>query len=53
VSGALLLEHWPSDSKGGSLLLELTLGLLTGGTLLPELFLRRRKRGDLGVEGGL
>jgi hypothetical protein len=37
----------------GSLLLELTLGLLAGGTLLPELFLRRGKRSDLGVEGGL
>jgi hypothetical protein len=35
------------------LLLELTLGLLAGGTLLAELLLHRGKRGDLGVEGGL
>jgi hypothetical protein len=48
----LLLQRLLRRLASGALLLELALGLLAGGTLLPELFLRRGKRGDLGVEGG-
>jgi hypothetical protein len=48
----LLLQRLRRRLASGALLLELALDLLAGGTLLPELFLRRGKRGDLGVEGG-
>jgi hypothetical protein len=53
ASGALPLERRPGIGKSGPLLLELPLDPLTGGTLLPELVLRRGKRIDLDVEGGL
>jgi hypothetical protein len=49
----LSLERRPGINKGGPLLLELTLGLLAGGTLLPELLLRCDNRDDLSGEGGL
>jgi hypothetical protein len=49
----LPLERRPGISEGGPLLLELTLGLLAGGTLLSELLLRCGDRGDLGGEGDL
>jgi hypothetical protein len=50
---ALLLERRPGVRKGSSLLLELPLSPLTGGTLLQELVLRGGERRSLGVEGGL
>jgi hypothetical protein len=53
ASGVLPLERRPGIGKSGPLLLELPLGPLAGGTLLPELVLRRGERSDLGVEGGL
>jgi hypothetical protein len=53
ASRALPLERRPGIGKSGPLLLELPLGPLAGGTLLPELVLRRGERGDLGGEGGL
>jgi hypothetical protein len=53
ASGALPLECRPSVSKSGPLLLELTLGLLACGALLPELVLHRGKHSNLGIEGGL
>jgi hypothetical protein len=49
----LPLERRPGINEGGPLLLELTFGLLTGGTLLPELLLRCDNRGDLSGEGSL
>jgi hypothetical protein len=49
----LPLERRPGIDEGGPLLLELTLGLLAGGTLLPELLLRCDDRSGLGSEGGL
>jgi hypothetical protein len=49
----LPLERRPGISESGPLLLKLTLGLLAGGTLLPDLLLRCGDRGDLGGEGGL
>jgi hypothetical protein len=52
-SGMLSLERRPGINKGGPLLLELTLSLLAGGTLLPELLLRCDNRDDLSGEGGL
>jgi hypothetical protein len=52
-SSMLPLECRPGIDEGGPLLLELTLGLLAGGTLLPELLLRYDDRGGLGGEGGL
>jgi hypothetical protein len=36
----LPLERRPGINEGNPLLLELTLGLLAGGTLLPELLFR-------------
>jgi hypothetical protein len=53
TSGTLPLERRPGVGKSGPLLLELPLSPLAGGTLLPELVLRRGERSDLGVEGGL
>jgi hypothetical protein len=49
----LPLERRPGIDEGGLLLLELTLGLLAGGTLLPELLLHYDDRGGLGGEGRL
>jgi hypothetical protein len=53
MSDVLPLERRPGIGESSPLLLELPLGPLAGGTLLPELVLRRGERGDLGVEGGL
>jgi hypothetical protein len=52
-SSMLPLERRPGINEGGPLLLELTLGLLAGSMLLPELLLRCDNRGDLSGEGGL
>jgi hypothetical protein len=41
------LERRPDINEGGSLLLEMTFGLLTGSTLLPELLLRCGNRATL------
>jgi hypothetical protein len=49
----LPLERRPGISESGPLLLELTLDLLAGSTLLPKLLLRLGNRGDLSGEGGL
>jgi hypothetical protein len=53
ASDALLLECRPGVRKGSSLLQELPLSPLAGGTLLQELVLRGGERRSLGVEGGL
>jgi hypothetical protein len=44
---APLLEHSSSLDERGPLPLELAFRLLAGGSLLPELLLRRGKRGGL------
>jgi hypothetical protein len=49
----LLLERGPSLDERRPLSLKLAIRLLAGGSLLPELILRRGERGSLVRQGGL
>jgi hypothetical protein len=52
-SSTLPLKRRPGVNESSPLLLELTLDLLAGSTLPPELLLHCDDRGNLGGEGGL